>query len=128
MTSLPTSVLRLDRDAELDEALDLAIEDVLRQHPVGNAAAIEPAGLRRLLEDRDRVAEARQLVRGAVSGRTRSDDRDLLAVGRAGLDDVVRQRLSEVAEKPLDRADRRSPRRTARGCTPARTGDSRRGR
>ena len=83
MTSLPDFGVRLDRDAELDETLDLAIEHVLRQHPVGNAAAIEPAGFRRFLEDRHRVAEARQLIGGAVPGRTRSDDRDLLAVGRA---------------------------------------------
>ena len=40
----------LDRDAQLDEALDLAIEHVLRKHPVGNAAAIETTGLRRLFE------------------------------------------------------------------------------
>ena len=90
---------------ELDEALDLAVEHVLRQHPVGNAAAIEAAGLRRFLEDRDRVAEARELIGRAVSGRPGSDDRHFLAVRRPGLDDVARQRLSEVAEEPLDGAD-----------------------
>src|SRR5439155_2143306 len=51
--------VRLDRDAQLHEALDLTIEHVLREHPVGNAAAIEAAGFRRLLQDRDLVAEAR---------------------------------------------------------------------
>ena len=70
----------LDRDAEFDEALDLAIQNVLRQHPVRNAAAIESARFRRLFKNRNFVAEARQLIRGAVARRTRSDDGDLLAV------------------------------------------------
>ena len=97
--------VRPDRDPELDETFDLAVEDILRKHPVGNPAAVEAAGLRRLLENRDRVAQARQLVRRAVSGGTRPDDRDLPAVRRAGLHDVARQGLTEVAEEPLDRAD-----------------------
>src|SRR5205814_9784569 len=65
-----------------------------------------PAGSRRLLENRDLVPEPRQLVRRAVSRGARSDDRDLLAVGRAGFHDVARQRLPEIAEEPLDGADR----------------------
>ena len=96
----------LDRHPELDEALDLAIEHVLRKHPVRNAAAIESAGFRRFLKDRHFVAEARKLVGGAVAGGTRADDGDFLAVRLAGLDHVVRQCLSEIAEKPLDRANR----------------------
>src|ERR1019366_5215923 len=91
----------LNRDSEFDEALDLAIEYVLREHPVRNAAAIESASFRRFLKDRDFVAEARQLVGGAVAGGTRSDDGDLLAVGRPSLDHVASQCLSEIAEKPL---------------------------
>ena len=57
----------LDLNAEFDEALNFAIEHRLRQDPVRNAAAIESACLRRLLQDRHLVAEARQLVRGAVA-------------------------------------------------------------
>src|SRR5208337_60924 len=84
----------LDGDAELDQALDLAIEHVLREHPVGNAAAIESAGFRRLFENRNFVAEARQLIGRAVTGGTRADDGNFFAVGLAGLDHIVGQRLS----------------------------------
>ncbi len=42
------------------------------------------------------------MIGGAVSGRPGSDDRDLLAVRGTGLHDVARQRLTEVAEEPLD--------------------------
>ena len=73
----------LDRDPELDQALDLAIKHVLREHPVRNAAAIESACLRRFLQDRHFVTEARKLVGGAVAGGTGSDDGDFLAVRRA---------------------------------------------
>ena len=95
----------LNRYPELDEALDLAIKHVLREHPVRNAAAIESACFRRFLKDRHFVAEARQLVGGAVAGGTRSNDGDFLAVGCPGFDHVACQRLSEIAEKPLDRAN-----------------------
>src|SRR5207249_2640447 len=87
--------IRLDRDAELLEPLDFAIEHRLRQDPVGNAAAIEPARLWRLLENGDGVAEPRQLIRGAVARRSGSDDRNLFPIRGAGLDHIARQRLTE---------------------------------
>ncbi len=95
----------LNRYPELNEALDLAIKHVLREHPVRNAAAIESACLRRLLQDRHFVTEARQLVGGAVAGGTRSNDGDFLAVGCPSFDHVARQCLSEIAEKPFNRAN-----------------------
>ncbi len=98
--------VRLDRDSELHQAGDLTVEDVLRQHPVGNAAAIQSARSRRFLEDRDLVAQSGELIRGAVSSRPRPDDRDRLAVRRTGLHDVLRKGQAEVAEEPLDRANR----------------------
>ena len=60
----------LDLNAEFDEAFDLAIEHRLRENPVRNAAAIQSACFRRLLQNRHLVPEARQLVRGAVAGGT----------------------------------------------------------
>src|SRR5208283_220917 len=91
---------------ELDEALDFAIEHVLRQYPIRNATTIESTCLRRFLQDRHLVAEPGKLVGGAMTGGTRPDDRDFLAVRRPGFDDVAWQCLSEIAEKPLDRANR----------------------
>src|SRR3984885_8729356 len=96
----------LDRHSELFETLDLAVENVLGQYPIWNTAAIESARLRRLFENRDFISETRQLVGGAVPGRTGSDDGDFLAVGFPGLHHVVRQGLAEIAQKALDRADR----------------------
>src|SRR5271165_3383952 len=83
---LPHLDVGLDRHPELDEALDLAIEHVLREHPVRNAAAIESTCFRRFLKDRHLVTEAGKLVGRAVAGGTRADDGDFLAVGRPGLD------------------------------------------
>ena len=97
--------IALDLDAYLHQALDLAIQNVRWKHPHRNAAAIQAAGLGRLFQDRHLVAESRQLIRRAVSRRTRADNRNLLAVRLAGLHDVVGQRLTEIAEKALDRAN-----------------------
>src|SRR6202020_752034 len=72
----------------------------------GLAAASGPPRLRRLFEYRDFISETRQLVGGAVPGRTGSDDGDFLAVGFPRLHHVVRQCLAEIAEKALDCADR----------------------
>ena len=93
---LPYFDVRLDRYAEFDEALDLAIKHVLRKHPVGNPAAIESARFRRLLKNGHFVAEPRQLIRSAMAGRTRPDDGNFLAVGRPGLSHIARQCLSEI--------------------------------
>src|SRR5271166_533200 len=98
----------LNGDAELFETLDFAIKYVLRKNPVRNASAIESARLRRFLEDRDFVAEARELIRRAVTRRARTNDGDFLAVGLAGLDYIVGKRLPKIAEKTLDRTDRNS--------------------
>src|SRR5208337_1646644 len=50
--------------------------------------AIESACFRRFLKDGHFVAEARQLVGGAVAGGTRSNDGDFLAVGCPGFNHV----------------------------------------
>src|SRR5439155_24196820 len=98
--------VRLERDSELHESLDLTVQHLLRENPVRDAAAIQASRLRRFLQDRHCISEARELVRGAVAGRSGSDDRDLLAVRRSSLYHVVRQCLAEIAEEPLDGADR----------------------
>src|SRR6516165_939992 len=95
----------LDRDSKFNETLDLAIKHVLGGHPIRDTAAIQTARLRRLFKNRHFVAEARKLVRGAVSRGTRSDNSDLFAVGSTSFDYVARQSLPEIAKKALDRAD-----------------------
>ena len=109
--TVPSDVLSnldvgLDGHPELDEPLDLAIEHVLREHPVGNAAAIESARFGRFFKDRHFVAQAGQLVGGAVASGTGPDDGNFLTVWLAGLDYVACQGLSEIAKKPLDRTNR----------------------
>ncbi len=95
----------LDGYAELFEALDFAVENGLRKHPVGNAAAIQSTGFRRFLKDRHRVAEARKLIGGAVAGGTRAYHGDFLAVRRPCGDHVARKGLTQIAEKALDRSN-----------------------
>src|SRR4029077_5908633 len=98
--------VRFERDAKFNQSLNLTIEDVLRKHPVRNPAAIQPAGFGRFFKNGDLVTEARKLVRGTVPSGTRSDDSDLLAIGRAGFDYVVFEGLSQITEKALDRPNR----------------------
>src|SRR6202040_1045619 len=98
--------VRLDRYSKFEEAFDLTIEHVLRQNPIRNPAAIQSAHLWRLLEDRYLVTEPRQLVRSAVTGGTRTDDGDFLAVGGSPLHHVFLQCLPEIAKESLDPANR----------------------
>lgn len=111
MQVVPANILanfdvRLDRYSELDEALDLAIKHMLRQHPVRDASAIQPACFRRLLEYRDLVTKARKLIGSAVAGGPRAHDRDRLAVRRARPHYVMYKRLPQIAKKTLDRSNR----------------------
>src|SRR5579864_4246321 len=76
-----------------------------RKNPVGNAAAIEPAGFRGLLQNGYVVADPRQLIGSAVTCGPRTDYGNFLSVGRAGLDHVTRQSLPKIAEKALDSAN-----------------------
>ncbi len=67
---LPNFNVGLDRHPDLGEALEFAIEHVLREYPVRDAAAVESPCFGRLFKDRHFVAEARKLVCGAVAGGT----------------------------------------------------------
>src|SRR5208283_2731729 len=98
----------LDRDAQLHQALDLAVQHLLRQHPVRNPPTIQSARFRRLLKNRDFIAQSRQLVRRAVTRWTRSHHRDFSAIRLPRLDHVILQRLSKIAKKTLDCPNRNS--------------------
>ena len=84
---------------------DAAVDGEFLELEVGNAVAQQAADARRLLEHRDGVAGARQLLRAGEPGGARADDGDALAAvmrgdlrldpafGPAALDDRVLDRL-----------------------------------
>src|ERR1022692_1280212 len=74
--------------AERLEVLDVLIDDLLRQPVLGDPVAQDAAVRVQRLEDRDRVAELREVTGHGEAGRARADDGDLLVapdIGRGGL-------------------------------------------
>src|ERR1700722_8408535 len=98
--------IRLDLNAEFNEALDFTVENILRQDPIRDAAAIEAAGFRRPFKHSHFVSEARELIRSTVARGTGTDNSNLLSVGRPGFYNVARKRLSEIAKETLNGANR----------------------
>ena len=69
-------------DAEADDPGDLGLQDVTWQAIGRDADGHHPARDRHGFEDRDRIAEPREVVRGRHAGRPAADDADLF--GRDG--------------------------------------------
>ena len=78
----------VDAEAELDalglELLHAPLDEPLLDLEVRHAEADEPAARLVALEDRDRMAGARQLLRAGEPGRPGADDGDGPAAARAG--------------------------------------------
>ena len=76
--------VRLDVHAQLLQALDLVLDDVLGQTELGDAVHQHAAGHMQGLVDGDLVAQLGQIARDGQAGRACADDSDLVAVGRGG--------------------------------------------
>ena len=74
----------MELDAFGAHLADAAIDDRLLQLEIGDAVTQQTADARRLLEYRDIMADARQLLRAGQARRARSDDGELLAGARRG--------------------------------------------
>ena len=122
-----TRASSLDAHAELDDAGDLRVEDLTRQAVARNPVAHHPAELRRGVADGHVVPETREVIRGREPARPASDDEHaLLRRGARRLGEAPPFADREVAEEALDGVDRHRLDRASRGCTPSRTGGSRR--
>ena len=72
--------VQAQRHAHVEDHADLLVEHALRQPERRNVAAHQAAGHGVLLEDRDFVAERRQVVGDRERGRAGADAGDALAV------------------------------------------------
>ena len=106
---------------------DLGVEHVARQPVLGNAEAHHAAGERAGFHDLHRVAEPPQVIGGRQSRRARADDQHALAALGRGRRELPAALDRLVAEEALDRVDADRLVELRRGCTPSRTGGSRRG-
>ena len=84
VTSTPTLTLGLERHALGLHLLHAAVDEVLLHLEVGNAVAQQPADAVGALEDRHRVAGARELLRARQPAGPGADDGDRLARLRCG--------------------------------------------
>jgi hypothetical protein len=93
--------------AQVKQLRDLLIQDLLGEVPGRDTSPQHAARLVQRLEDHARVASAAQVVGGGEAGRAGADDGDRRAVQRrqVGLDRVLGQLESEVAEEALDVPD-----------------------
>ncbi len=73
-----------DLDAERFDELDLGEADLGLHLVVGDAVGVEAAGFLLFFENRDAVAEARELGGATEAGGTGADDGDFFAGGRGG--------------------------------------------
>jgi hypothetical protein len=71
--STPDLDAGLEQHALLAQLLEPAVDDPLLELEVGNPVAQQAADAVALLEDRDGVAGARELLRGGEARRTRAD-------------------------------------------------------
>ncbi len=93
----------LELDAQLLEAVDLALDDGLRQTELGDAVDQHAAAGEERLEHGDVEAVAGELAGAGDAGRAGADDGDLLAVG--GLHLGLAGKLGLVAQEALELAD-----------------------
>ena len=97
--------VELQRDAEIENAADLRVEDVARQPVFGDAEAHHAARQRTRLADHDLMAEPRELIGGGEPGRPGADDKRALARFHGGLVEGPALFDGEIAEEALDRID-----------------------
>ncbi len=97
--------VQLERHAQIEDPLDLGVEHVAREAVLGDAEAHHAAGQRAGLVDRDRVAEASEVVGSGQARGARADDEHALAGRRRGHVDRPAPLDRLVAEEPLDRVD-----------------------
>ena len=71
--------VEFELDPEVEDPFDFGVEHVARQPVLGDAEAHHPTGQRSCIVDRDRVAEAREVVRGRQPRGTSADDQHPLA-------------------------------------------------
>ena len=81
--SMPTRVLKTQLHARALDEFDFAAQHGLGQAVFGNREAQHAARFSAFLEDRDVVAQQRQVERGRQPGGSRSRDGDLLSGRRA---------------------------------------------
>ncbi len=67
--------LELQFHAERQDLIDLGADQIARQTVLGHALVQHAPDDRRRVEERDAVAEERQIVRATQAGRTGADDR-----------------------------------------------------
>lgn len=93
--------------AHVENHAALFVEHGFRQTERRNIGPHQPAGLALLLEDGDFVAERPQIVRDRQRSRSRSDQRDALAVGLRGrLGQQMRNLALEIGSNALEPANR----------------------
>ena len=98
--------VRLDLDAVGDEAVDLGLDDGLRQAELRDAVDQHAAGGVERLEDRDVVADPGELAGRGEPGRARADDRDPLAgLRRPGVAELLGVVLRPVGDEALEVPD-----------------------
>ncbi len=98
-----------DLDAERRQRLDLGRDDVLGQAELGDAVGEHAARRVQRLEDRDRVAELRELACARQAGRAGADDRAAQSARRRRLGHAAVLELARevgVAEEALEAPDR----------------------
>ena len=94
----------LELDAQVLEAVDLALDDGLGQTELGDAVGQHAAAGEEGLEHRDVVAVLGKLAGAGDAGRAGAHHGDLLAVGRLDLG-LARKLAGIVAEEALELAD-----------------------
>ncbi len=97
--------IELERDAEVEDAVDFRLQDLARQPVLRDPEAHHAARDRTGLADRDRVTPQREVIRRRQARRPGADDQNALArLGPRPLElPAAAQRL--VAEEALDRVD-----------------------
>ena len=97
--------VELERDAEVEDALDLRLEHVARQAVLRNAEAHHPAGQRPRLVDGHAVTQARQVIRRGEPGGSGAHHQHVLAGRGGGLFELPAQLDRLIAEEALDGVD-----------------------
>ena len=97
--------IELERDAEIDDALDLGIEHLARQPVLRNAEAHHAARHRTGLANRHAVAEPREMIGGRESRWAGTNDQHALAGRRQWSREFPVAPQGFVTEEALDRVD-----------------------
>ncbi len=101
------SSVQLQRDAEVEDALDFPVQDMGREPVVGDAVAQHAACHFMLIVDRHRVSAARHLIGEREAGGAGADHPDALLL-RIALELFQRQLRGDrpVPQEALERVDR----------------------